>query len=107
MRTETTITAEINQVHESGARINHLQNEGHTGYDHTNSDRLNELGEERHAAWIADWTKATTIARRAKWNETVRAMADDGKKVTPKTVREVVGYSLDVLQRAMRAHGIK
>lgn len=107
MRTETTITAEINQVRESGARINRLQNESHTGYDHTNNDRLNELGEERHAAWLADWTKEATIARRAKWNETVRAMTANGKKVTPKTVREVVSYSLDVLQRAMRTHGIK
>ncbi len=94
---------------------NKLQNEGGEGYvdyakryptQPTQSEQdaiLAQTKAELDAAFSTEWTAEVTAARRATWNDAIKAKA-------PKTAREAaalekaVGFTLTNLKRAVAMH---
>ena len=67
---------------------------------------------EAEAAWAAEWTRETTIARRRTWNDRVRAGQfgrvgnghTDERAVSAQIVKQ--GWGLDDLKRAVKTHNL-
>jgi hypothetical protein len=102
MRTRDEITAEMAQVGAAGRRMNALQNEGGEGFDHTDMARINRLSDELEQSIRAEWTRETTVARRAQWNAAVKAMTNP----TARDIESATGISMTELKAAVKRHGI-
>lgn len=58
---------------------------------------------EEAAAFAAEWTLETTVARRAEWNAALKSM---GKAATGAALQAKCGFSLITLKRAIAAHNL-
>jgi hypothetical protein len=88
-------------VKTSGERMNRLQNEGGEGYDYMDSARLSALVDELTEA---EWTRDTTIARRAEWNAAVKALGRAPMPTDIAPIQKRLGYRMDDLRAAVKRH---
>jgi putative IMPACT (imprinted ancient) family translation regulator len=107
MRTSKEIKAEMDKVQAAGRRMNNLQNEGHYGYDHADSKKLDALFAEFRAAKFAEeWSKEQTIEKRVRWNATVVAAKKIGKASNLHYLQTTSGIKMSELRDAVKFHNL-